>query len=263
MRSAPGASSSQSSTRSELAQRPLLGGGRLGPEEIRQLVGTVSDTEHWALRPKSHAGFESPGIDGVESESIDELHHGCNRSAVIAGRGECDAARRTTRTPALLELVVAQVVETLHHVRRREALLHDDARAHRRGGELLVDAVDLLPVVHRINDDLAVKEIAGKFSKAVHGDSQDDEVCETDDLIRRHRTSAGSEHVDDQRNAFARSRSRYRDVVSGTNCRMGDGRTHLAGPDDAETPLGRFPTRHWVLQRPTPRGWCHPPPRQD
>jgi hypothetical protein len=46
--------------------------------------------------------LERPGIDCVESESIDELHYRADRGAVIARGGDGDASRRTTRTPALL-----------------------------------------------------------------------------------------------------------------------------------------------------------------
>ena len=63
-------------------------------------------------------------------------------------------------------------------------MLHDDARAHRRGCELLVDAVDVLPIVHRINQDLACEEIAWQLPESVHRHSQDDEVCVTDNLGR-------------------------------------------------------------------------------
>jgi hypothetical protein len=48
---------------------------------------------------------------------------------VVTRRGDGDAARRTTRAPALFELVVAELIETLDHSRRPEPLFYDDAGA--------------------------------------------------------------------------------------------------------------------------------------
>src|SRR5580700_7341949 len=106
-------------------------GRGLRPEELREFSGTVSDAEHRAVGPESHPGFERSGIDSVESKSIDELHHGSDRGAIVACSSQRDTAGSTMRMPALFHLVVAEVIETLHQSRRREMMLHDDARAHR------------------------------------------------------------------------------------------------------------------------------------
>ena len=98
------------------ADRPLRSiARRFGPGEIQQLVGTVSDTERRPVWLQGGAGIERPDSNRVESESIDELQDRCDRVRVIAGRSQGEAIRRAGRTPPLLKLEVAEVVETLYH----------------------------------------------------------------------------------------------------------------------------------------------------
>src|SRR5438874_4480356 len=104
--------------------RGRLRGRRGGPEKRRQFVGAARNAEHWSIRLEGQARFERPGIDSVESESIDQLHHRGDRRAVITRRRHGDPSRCTVRTPAFVELVVGNVIETLYHPRRREPLLH-------------------------------------------------------------------------------------------------------------------------------------------
>jgi hypothetical protein len=86
---------------------------------MRQLLGAVSDSEHWAIRLQSQTRLEPPGIDAVEAEPIDQLKYCSDRGAVIAGCRDGDAARRALWTPALLELEIAEVIEALHNSRVR------------------------------------------------------------------------------------------------------------------------------------------------
>jgi len=130
-------------------------GRRRGPEQRRKFVGSVGDPEHRPGRLEGQARFERAGIDGVEAEAIDELHHRSDRCSVIACRRDGDPSGRTVRAPAFVELVVRDVIETLDHPRRREPFLDDDTRAGWRIGEFRVDAVDLFPIVHGIDEDLA------------------------------------------------------------------------------------------------------------
>src|SRR5258708_14279517 len=82
----------------------LSSGRRLGPEEIRQFVGAGGESEHRPVRLQCQASCERPGINSVESHSIDQLYDCCDRGACISRRSHGDAARHTTRTPALFEL---------------------------------------------------------------------------------------------------------------------------------------------------------------
>lgn len=84
---------------------------------MRQLLGAVSGSKHWAIRLQSQTRLKPPGIDAVEAEPIDQLKYCSDRGAVIAGRRDGDAARRALWTPALLELEIAEVIDALHHSR--------------------------------------------------------------------------------------------------------------------------------------------------
>jgi hypothetical protein len=164
----------------------------------------VRSTEHGPVRLQGDTGVERPGVDRVKSEPIDEPHDRGHRGGVITGRSHCEAIGRASRTPPLFELEVAEVVETLDDSGRREMLLHHNARALRGCCELFVDAVDLLPVVHGIDQDLARKEIVRNGAEAVHRHRQDDEAGVREDLVGRERVSAGGEHVHDQLDALRR-----------------------------------------------------------
>src|ERR1700681_879104 len=63
-------------------------------KEVRQFLGAVTRSEDRATRLQGQPGFEVPGIDRVESESVDQLKHRSNRRAVIARGRHCNAARR-------------------------------------------------------------------------------------------------------------------------------------------------------------------------
>ena len=80
--------------------------------------------------------------------------------AVVAGRADRDAVGCSLGAPVLFELVVAELVEALDDPRGGEALLHDRAGAVGCGGQLRVVAVDGLPVVHRVDEDLAGEQVA-------------------------------------------------------------------------------------------------------
>src|ERR1700704_1284931 len=107
------------------------GGPLARPQQVRQFAGAVGDPERRSIRFQGHPGFERTGVDSVESESIDELEHLDDRSTVIACGGDGHAIWRARRTPAFFELVVAELVETLHHSRRRKPRLDDNARTGR------------------------------------------------------------------------------------------------------------------------------------
>jgi hypothetical protein len=67
------------------------------------------------------------------------------------------------------ELVVPELIETLDHSRRPKPLLHDDARPGRRCREFLIDAIDRLPIVHRVNQDLPANRSRGSSRKRCAG----------------------------------------------------------------------------------------------
>ena len=71
--------------------------------------------------------------------------------------------------------------------------------------ELRVVAVDGLPVVHRVDEDLAGEQIGWELAEAVRGDGEDDDVGVAYDLVGRRRARAGCEHVDRQRDVVGRA----------------------------------------------------------
>jgi hypothetical protein len=128
---------------------------------------------------------------------------------------EGDAVGRSLGAPVLFQLVVAELVEALDDSRGGEAFLHDPAGAVGCGGEFCVVAVDGLPVVHCVDDDLAGEQVVGELAEAVGGDGEDDDVGVADDLVGRGRVRTGCEHVDGQGDVVGRARSCDRDVVAG------------------------------------------------
>ena len=159
---------------------------------------------------------------------------------IVAGRADRDAVGCFLRAPVLLELVVAELVEALDDPRAGEAFLHDRAGAVRRGGQFGVVAVDGLPVVHRVDEDLAGEQVGWELAKAMRGDGQDDDVCVAHDLRGRCGARAGGEHVDGQRDFVGGARSRDRDVVAGRDGGAGERRAELARADDAEAQIRRL-----------------------
>lgn len=74
---------------------------------------TVSDAEYRPAWLQSEAGGERPGINGVESEPIDELHDFGNGIGVIARGGHGEAIWRAPRSPSLFKLEVAEWLRLL------------------------------------------------------------------------------------------------------------------------------------------------------
>ena len=83
--------------------------------------------------------------------------------------------------------------------------MHDRAGAVWCSRELWIVAVHGLPVVHRIDEDLAREQIAGELAEAVRGDGQDYDVGVAYDLGGRSCACAWGEHVDRERDAVGRA----------------------------------------------------------
>src|SRR5207247_9121713 len=96
---------------------------------------------------------------------------------------ERDSVGGSLRTLVVLELVVAELVEALDDPRGGEVVLHDLAGAVCRGGQFWVVAVDRLPVVHGVDEDLSGEQIGGEFAEAVRGNGQNDDVGVAYDLF--------------------------------------------------------------------------------
>jgi hypothetical protein len=112
--------------------------------------------------------------------------------------------------------------------------LHDHAGSVCCGRELWIVAVHGLPVVHRVDEDLAGEQIARKLAETVRGDGQDDDVGVAYDLVGCCRARAGCEHLDRQRDVVGWARSRDRDVEAGGDGGARERRAQLARADDAK-----------------------------
>jgi hypothetical protein len=153
------------------------------------------------------AALQRPCVDRIEPEPVEESRDLADGEAVVAGSPDCNAPGRSSRAQVLLELVVAELVEALDHARGGKVLLHDDARAVWCVSQFWVVAVHGLPVVHRVDQDLAREEVAWELAEAVRGDGEHDDVGVADDLVGRGRLRAGGEHVDGERDVVGRARS--------------------------------------------------------
>src|SRR3982075_4036310 len=83
----------------------------------------------------------------------------------------------------------------------------------------------------------------------MHWYRQDDELRESDHLVRRERMSAGSEHLNDQLYAVGGPGTRYCDVVSSGHGRASKSSAGLAGSDDTKAALGGRAARHRMISR--------------
>src|SRR4029079_18655384 len=122
------------------------------------------------------------------------------------------------RSPAahvVFELVVAQLVQALDDARGGEPRLDDRARAARGVGQLGIVTVDGLPVVRRVDQNLAGEQLGRQLAEAVRRDGQHDDVGVAYDLLGRGRACAGRQYVDGQGDVLGRSGSGDRDVVAG------------------------------------------------
>src|SRR5260370_37827034 len=158
-------------------------GRRLTRKEVRQFVRAVTRSEDRATWLQGQPGFEVPGIDGVESEAIYQLKHHSNRRGVIAGGRHGNAVRRAVWTPALLELEVAELIEALHNLRGGEPLLYERASTRRCCRKGPIDAIDLVPVVHGVDKNLAGEQVASKIPKPMHRYHQHDETGVSDHIV--------------------------------------------------------------------------------
>src|SRR4030095_11005559 len=98
---------------------------------------------------------------------VDEPHHLVDSHTVVAGCADRDAVPLSVGPSVFFELVVAELVEPLDHSRRGEPLLDDRAGAVRCSRELRIVTVDGLPIVSRVDEDLAREQITWELAHAI------------------------------------------------------------------------------------------------
>src|SRR3954453_572762 len=93
--------------------------------EPRQLVCRVGGGKRRAVGLQGQTVFQRPDVHRGEPELVDEPHPLADGQPVVAGGADRYAVRCSLWAVALVELVVAELVEALDHACGWEALLHD------------------------------------------------------------------------------------------------------------------------------------------
>src|SRR5258708_29516150 len=119
---------------------------------------------------------------GVVPDALDEFRHHVHRAWIVAGNPERAAFRRACWSAFVFKLVVADVVEGLDDRRPNAPALDDLAAAVSTSFEQHLNAVDGRPVVHRIDDELAVQQGRVQRRDRVKRDRQHHKVCLLDGL---------------------------------------------------------------------------------
>src|SRR5690625_4671044 len=126
-----------------------------------QLVVPEIRAEGRHARLQSRTGRQRPDRQGIEAQVIDQRGNRGNVLLAVSGDGDGLSPGFTRGVGAVLQVVVAHVVEGLHHPGPRQALLDDLAAGSCRIRTVLPYAVGLPPVVHGVDDELAAQFLGG------------------------------------------------------------------------------------------------------
>src|SRR5713101_5399903 len=130
----------------------------LGADSQLKLGSVQRHTEDRAPWFEEAARAQAVEPHGVVPDALDEFRHHVHCAWIVAGNPERAAFRRASWSAFVFKLVVADVVEGLDDRRPHEPALDDLAAAVSTIFEHLLNAVDRRPVVHRIDDELAVQQ---------------------------------------------------------------------------------------------------------
>src|SRR5260221_912885 len=170
----------------------------------------------------------------VVPDALDEFRHHVHHVWIVAGNPERATFRRAFRSAFVFELVVANVVEGLDDRRPHEPALDDLAAAVSMIFEHLLNAVDGLPVVHRIDDDLAVQQGGVQRRELVKRDRQHHKVCLLDGLGCPSWLSPRRQHLYDQLDQLRFTRGRARHLVARLYRDPCDDRADVTRPEDGD-----------------------------
>ncbi len=178
--------------------------------------------------------MERPDLDRVEAECVDDGGDGRPVLRRVAGDRDALAPRRTGRAGLAVEVVVAHVVERLHDARLRQVLRDQLARRGLRVAEVLTVAVDLPPVVHRVEHELAAQLLDRQGPVLAEREGEDHEVGSRGGVRRGRGDGTGSEHVDREGDPGRLARTTDEHAVSGGDREACQDRADLAGAEDAD-----------------------------
>ena len=158
------------------------------------------------------------------------------------------ARRRRRRSPCVRlhrrgatssEVVVAHVVEGLHDPRTRQERLHGLAGGRARVGQVVAHSVDLPPVVHRVDHELAATaRRPGSVRYFPRGSARITTSALSGGVDGRGRVRAGREHLDGEGDLLRVAGARHHHVVAGGDGEPGQHGADLAGAEDADVMRG-------------------------
>src|SRR5699024_377558 len=119
---------------------PVSGSGEIGGAAVVELGGSGPPGEQGPAGLEVPARGELAEEDGVEAETVQERSHPVRGTRIVGGDGERPTLRVALVAAVVLDVVVADVVEGLHHVRPGQARSEQLAR-----GQLFGEVADLAP----------------------------------------------------------------------------------------------------------------------
>jgi hypothetical protein len=144
------------------------------------------------------------------------------------------ASGRAGRARLVLKVVVAHVVQRLHDPRAGEELLDDLAGSRPGIGEVVADAVDLPPVVHGVDDELAAQFRRGDGAIFAERQGEDDEVGLPGRLGGRRGDRSRGENLDGESDLGRVARAGYEHPVAGGDGAAGEHGADLARSQDRD-----------------------------
>src|SRR5438132_1665600 len=186
----------------------------LGADSPLKLGSVQRRTEDRAPWFEQAARAQTVELHSVVPDALDEFRHHLHRTWIVAGNPERAAFRRASWSAFVFKLVVADVVEGLDDRRPHEPALDDLAAAVSTIFEHLLNAVDGRPVVHRIDDELAVQQGRVQRRELVQRDRQHHKVCLLDGLGCPSWLGPRRQHLYDQLDLLRVTRGRDRHLVA-------------------------------------------------
>src|SRR5439155_11381492 len=206
----------------------------LGADGQLKLASVQRRTEDRAPWFEQAAGAQAVEPHSVVPDALDEFRHHVHRAWIVAGNPERAAFRRASWSALVFELVVANVVEGLDDRRPHEPALDDLAAAVSMILEQLLNAVDRRPVVHRVDNELAVQQGRVQRRELVKRNRQHYNARLLDSVCCPLWLGPWCQHLRDQPDLLRVTRSRDRHVVAGLYRDPRDDRADVTRPEHGD-----------------------------
>ncbi len=124
-------------------------------------------------------------------------------------------------------------------------MAHELAAGDERVGELVGEAVDLPPIVHRVDHELALKGSRGNHPVLAEREGEDDDVGPLGGIGRGRGSRSAAEDIDRHRDARRVTGTRDEDRVPGGRGEPHQHRTQSAGTEDPDHGSGFGHSAPW------------------